>query len=453
MPQRTHTNSIVAILSVLLLAGCGSSSPNGASDAPAAAAVAPTPPIEGSAPRPAERQPPTSNTASPSAGGVGSFIPELKDLIGGSKPSEDGPGVPEDLIAGGDCLPAPADAAQEIVAQANAVVPLKEGLTLTQTWRPNSQEEYECLSQVTKVGVDDITTTLSCNAPGRTPYVRRLCRADLRRARMLYTEYGKTKVVGSAGREPAEVIVGATAFSLSSEQFAQLKRDNRLLYHFVQLVPSGRLGIDKLGELRVAGRRTATVIVNDKPMALPVIELTGTVRAWNGGRWSDDEISSVVIDDERFPLLVDLRSRNDRSEFRIQYEKITYPSAAGQSGLEEGLLENNKVDVYGIYFDFNSDRIRPESEPVLKEIDTIMKRHPDWRLSIAGHTDNVGGNSEYNLQLSRKRSEAVRTTLMSRFGISADRLTSSGYGASAPKDTNDTSEGRARNRRVELVRQ
>jgi len=154
---------------------------------------------------------------------------------------------------------------------------------------------------------------------------------------MLYTEYGKTPLVGASGQTPAEVIVGATAFSLSSEQFAQLKRDNRLMYHFVQLVPSGGLGIDKSGELRVTGRRTATLIVNDKPMALPVIELTGTVKAWNGGRWSDDDITSVVVDDERFPLLVDLRSRNDLSEFRLEYEKITYPGAAGQSGLEEGV--------------------------------------------------------------------------------------------------------------------
>ena len=440
-------------LSLLLVTGCGSSAPNGAASVPAAAPVALTPAAERAAPQPTEREPPASANASPSPSDLGSIISDLKDLIGGSKPPEDGPGVPEALIAGGDCPPAPAEAEQDIVAQAIAVVPLKEGLTLTQTWRPNPQEEYECLFQVTKVGVDDITTTLSCNAPGRTPYVRRICRADLRGARILYTEYGKDHVVATPGREPAEIIVGATAFSLSTDQFAQLKLDNRLLYHFVQLIPSRRLGIDKSGELRVAARRTATVIVNDKPVALPVIELTGTVKAWNGGRWSDDDISSVVVDDERFPLLVDLRSRNARSEFRIRYEKITYPSAEGQGGLEEGLLENNKVDVYGIYFDFNSDRIRLESEPVLKEIETIMKRHPDWRLSIAGHTDNIGGNGDYNLQLSRNRSEAVRTTLISRFGIAADRLTSNGYGASAPEDTNDTSEGRARNRRVELVRQ
>jgi outer membrane protein OmpA-like peptidoglycan-associated protein len=121
--------------------------------------------------------------------------------------------------------------------------------------------------------------------------------------------------------------------------------------------------------------------------------------------------------------------------------------------LEEGLIEDKRVDVYGIYFDFNSDRIRPESQPVLEEIGSIMKAHPDWRLSIQGHTDNVGGNGQYNLDLSRRRSAAVRLALVKQFGIADDRLSSGGSGAASPKDTNDTPEGRARNRRVELVRQ
>jgi outer membrane protein OmpA-like peptidoglycan-associated protein len=120
--------------------------------------------------------------------------------------------------------------------------------------------------------------------------------------------------------------------------------------------------------------------------------------------------------------------------------------------MERRLAEEKRVDVYGIYFGFNSDRIRKESEPILREIADILDRNPDWTLSINGHTDNVGGDA-YNLDLSRRRSEAVHKALVERFGIAADRLTTGGHGASAPKDTNDTPEGRARNRRVELVRQ
>jgi outer membrane protein OmpA-like peptidoglycan-associated protein len=160
----------------------------------------------------------------------------------------------------------------------------------------------------------------------------------------------------------------------------------------------------------------------------------------------------VILDDERFPLFIDQLSTADSTASRIRFSTITYPSE-GKDSLEGGLLEHRHVDVYGIYFDFNSDRIRTESEPVLNEIGAIMKKHPDWTLRIAGHTDNVGGNGEYNLQLSRRRSEAVRLALVNRFGVAGERLSSSGFGAGAPIETNDTPEGRARNRRVELVRQ
>lgn len=449
--MRARTHSGIAVVIVLLVTGCGSSSPQTATTAPAAAAPAPTATIE--TPSTAKASPPEPVASPPATAATESAAPKLKDLFSALGLGGEGGDVPDGLVAGGDCPPPPDDAAEEITAQSNAAIPLKEGLTLTSMWRPNSQEEYECLMQVTKVAADDIWTTLHCNAPGRKPMVRRICRADFRSASMLHTQYGTIKVIGESGKEEPEIIVGATAFSLSSEQFARLKTENRLAYHFVQFSTSGTLDVDESGELRVDGHRTATVIVNDKPLELPVISLSGTLKSWNRGKRNDSEGSAVVLDDERFPLLVDVRSHNAAGEFRLLYEKITYPGVEGRGALEEALVENNKVDVYGIYFDFNSDRIRPESEPVLKEIDSVMKRHPDWRLSIAGHTDNVGGNGEYNLQLSRKRSEAVRTTLINRFGISADRLTSSGYGAGAPKDTNDTSEGRARNRRVELVRQ
>jgi outer membrane protein OmpA-like peptidoglycan-associated protein len=72
-------------------------------------------------------------------------------------------------------------------------------------------------------------------------------------------------------------------------------------------------------------------------------------------------------------------------------------------------------------------------------------------LAINGHTDNVGGDQS-NLNLSRRRAAAVKDALVTRHGIAADRLTTAGMGRSQPKDTNETLEGRAQNRRVELVR-
>jgi len=89
---------------------------------------------------------------------------------------------------------------------------------------------------------------------------------------------------------------------------------------------------------------------------------------------------------------------------------------------------------------------------VLKEIAEMLGRNGDWTLNINGHTDNIGG-AAYNVTLSQRRSAAVRKALVERYGIATNRLTTAGHGAAAPKDTNDTPEGRAKNRRVELIRQ
>jgi outer membrane protein OmpA-like peptidoglycan-associated protein len=81
----------------------------------------------------------------------------------------------------------------------------------------------------------------------------------------------------------------------------------------------------------------------------------------------------------------------------------------------------------------------------------MLKRHPDWSLAIEGHTDSIGGAAS-NKALSERRAGAVRAALISAFGIDASRLRASGFGATRPKESNATLDGRARNRRVEVVR-
>jgi outer membrane protein OmpA-like peptidoglycan-associated protein len=120
--------------------------------------------------------------------------------------------------------------------------------------------------------------------------------------------------------------------------------------------------------------------------------------------------------------------------------------------IKQSLKQTGRAEVYGIYFEFAKATIREESEPVLKEIANVTTQNPSWKLSIGGHTDNIGGDA-YNLGLSNNRAAAVKQALVERYHIAADRLTTSGYGASRPKETNETLEGRARNRRVELIRQ
>jgi len=162
---------------------------------------------------------------------------------------------------------------------------------------------------------------------------------------------------------------------------------------------------------------------------------------------TNDIIRVKVLDEARFPLMIDYYSPSLHSFF-ITYTKVSFPTA---SEVEKHLATDKHTDVYGIYFNFASDELRSESEPVLHEISDVLKAHPDWTLIINGHTDNIGGDA-LNLDLSRRRATAVRKALVDRYKIEESRLTTNGFGASQPKESNDSDRGRALNRRVELVR-
>jgi outer membrane protein OmpA-like peptidoglycan-associated protein len=122
------------------------------------------------------------------------------------------------------------------------------------------------------------------------------------------------------------------------------------------------------------------------------------------------------------------------------------------SAMARAIEEKGKVTLYGINFDFNQSTIKAESEPVLKEVAALLQQQPELRLRIEGHTDNVG-KPAYNLDLSKKRAESVKTYLTGKFQIDPSRLATEGFGDSKPIAKNDTDQGRAQNRRVELVKQ
>ena len=125
--------------------------------------------------------------------------------------------------------------------------------------------------------------------------------------------------------------------------------------------------------------------------------------------------------------------------------------AAGGRKLYDALNAEGRVATQGIYFDTGSDRIRPESTPTLKEIGAMLKEHPELKLTIEGHTDNVG-NAASNQTLSEKRAAAVRQHLVDVHGVAAERLQARGLGPTKPVAPNETAEGRQQNRRVELVK-
>ncbi len=110
------------------------------------------------------------------------------------------------------------------------------------------------------------------------------------------------------------------------------------------------------------------------------------------------------------------------------------------------------VALYGIYFDTDKAEIKPESAPTIDEIAKFLKQEPKLTLYVVGHTDNVGGY-KYNMGLSERRAAAVVKELTTKHGVQVARLTPAGTGPLAPVAPNATEEGRAKNRRVELVKQ
>jgi outer membrane protein OmpA-like peptidoglycan-associated protein len=119
--------------------------------------------------------------------------------------------------------------------------------------------------------------------------------------------------------------------------------------------------------------------------------------------------------------------------------------------METQISSTGRVALYGILFDFNKDTVKPESDPTLDQISTLLKSEPSLKLLVVGHTDNVG-EFEFNRDLSTRRANAIVQALVSRFGVEKSRLFPFGCSFASPAAPNTNEEGRTKNRRVELVR-
>lgn len=120
--------------------------------------------------------------------------------------------------------------------------------------------------------------------------------------------------------------------------------------------------------------------------------------------------------------------------------------------LASDISRTGHASVYGIYFDTGKADVKPESDATLKEIAKLLQQNPQLKLYVVGHTDTQG-NFDSNMDLSKKRADAVLSALTTKYGASAVKLRAAGDGPTAPVASNDSEDGRAKNRRVELVKQ
>jgi OmpA-OmpF porin, OOP family len=118
--------------------------------------------------------------------------------------------------------------------------------------------------------------------------------------------------------------------------------------------------------------------------------------------------------------------------------------------MSKALAATGRIALYGMYFDTDKDAIRADSQPTLQEIVKLLNGQPGLRLHVVGHTDNQG-TSDHNLDLSRRRAASITRVLTEKYSIAGNRLDSFGAGWYAPVGPNSSEDGRAKNRRVELV--
>jgi OmpA-OmpF porin, OOP family len=164
----------------------------------------------------------------------------------------------------------------------------------------------------------------------------------------------------------------------------------------------------------------------------------------------------VYVDRERLVNIPEMEFKNNEQVEAIGIRLWRYGSDPlitnvrfAEGGKEKLDLLATPFVTQGIVFDTGSDRLRPESAPVLRQVSSYLKENPEVRILITGHTDDVGENAA-NQTLSEKRAAAVAASLAGDFGIDAARMSTAGLGESTPLSANDTPEGRATNRRVEF---
>jgi outer membrane protein OmpA-like peptidoglycan-associated protein len=136
----------------------------------------------------------------------------------------------------------------------------------------------------------------------------------------------------------------------------------------------------------------------------------------------------------------------------VESKAMAQEVTADANALANDIAATGKAAVYGIYFDTGKSVVKPESEPALTEIGKLLGENGSLELHVVGHTDNVGDLAS-NMKLSQARAEAVVQALVSKYGVDAKRLKPAGVGPLCPAASNSTDEGKAKNRRVELVQQ
>lgn len=163
--------------------------------------------------------------------------------------------------------------------------------------------------------------------------------------------------------------------------------------------------------------------------------------------------STIIIQKDGKETWIQVVSFNNWYRLNIvERQMMSQEVVADASAMGDNINTSGHAAVYGILFETGKSDINQESAETIAQISTLLKNNMSLKLYVVGHTDNVG-TIDANLKLSKERAEAVVNSLTANYGISADRLNAYGVASLSPVASNDTEEGKAKNRRVELVKQ
>jgi outer membrane protein OmpA-like peptidoglycan-associated protein len=305
--------------------------------------------------------------------------------------------------------------------------------------------DYEMPIAITAVDGKGITQTalidgLDADGIHRQGVIPRLVRqADLASSHL--------QILGFYSDDP-QIVEGATALGPSLAITRALAKGETVAYSFRNFVRqdavSGTLSRPSAAPVKFP------VLLNGKRVELDAVRATGYMAL--GG--SKRPFEMLILDHPRHPLSLRIAwgSRDAGFPFKPDFarEIVRIDSPREQESLAEELKKDCRVEVPGIYFDFNLATLKPQSRPALQEIAKVLQQAPQRALRIEGHTDNIGTDT-YNADLSARRAAAVKDALVRDFRVDGRGLATVGHGESKPIETNDTLAGRARNRRVELV--
>jgi zinc ribbon protein len=266
---------------------------------------------------------------------------------------------------------------------ASATVPLVPELTVITAIAHPTVGDYESIKRIQAVNNDAVEIAYSSDIPGIAPSAnssaapdRKSCtrivqRQDLRSASQYRENFCAAK---------EESYPGSTAISVSAQILADLKSKGEATFQFQSTEnggdPDQNCALKRVEAVDVG----IPVLVNDRRMQLPAVHGRCVAAAF------EQASEFYILDDADNPLCLAWQLA---SSSKLQVIKIAFPTNAPQ--IEQALEQTGRAEVYGIYFDFGSASIRPESEPVLKEIAGALAKNPSWKLSIEGHTDAVGG--------------------------------------------------------------